>query len=341
MTEFSQLTAKAQIYRLRQAAFQALKAYPFEVKRLTVLNHGFNTTFRVDDTEGNKYALRINVNSRRSIENVNAEVAWLDALARETDIPVVKPLRTRDGEILQMVQVPGMEEPVPSALFDWIPGPLLGDRKSTALFRQLGQVTAKLHQHASSWQLPEGCALPGTTSIYLGDKVVLFDQEGQDNLNDEQLQLFSTVADRAQTALDGIYARGGQTFPLHTDLHSHNIKVWKKTLQIFDFDDCAMGHPIQDIANALYYQIGFPEREAYHAAFQEGYAEVLPWTFDDAEIEALKAGRAILLANDVLKNLNPDVRKYIPRFLERTTGRMKHWLEHGSYCNPAEGTDPQ
>ena len=50
MTEFSQLSSKAQIYRLRQAAFQALKAYPFEVRRLTLLNHGFNTTFRVDDT---------------------------------------------------------------------------------------------------------------------------------------------------------------------------------------------------------------------------------------------------------------------------------------------------
>lgn len=341
MTEFSQLSSKAQIYRLRQTAFQALKAYPFEVRRLSLLNHGFNTTFRVDDTENNKYALRLNVNSRRSIENVSAEVGWLDALARDTDIPVVKPLRTREDQILQMVQVPGMEEAIPSALFAWIPGPLLGERKSPEMYRQLGQVAARLHQHASSWKLPEGCALPTTTSIYLGDRVVLFDQEGQDNLNDDQLQLFKNVADRAQETLNGIYARGGQTFAIHTDLHSDNLKVWKRTLQVFDFDDCATGHPIQDIANALYYQIGFPERDVYRAAFQEGYSEMLPWTFDDTEIEALKAGRAILLANDVLKNLNPDIRKYIPRFLERTTGRMTHWLEHGSYCNPAEGPYPQ
>ncbi|GGJ37506.1 phosphotransferase enzyme family protein [Deinococcus roseus] len=344
MTEFSQLSGKAQIHRLRKVAFEALGAYPFEVKKLSTLNHGFNTTFRVDDTAGHKYALRINVNSRRTTENVQAEMAWLEALAADTDIPVVKPIRTSAGPILQMLEVPGFADPLPSALFEWIPGPLLGDRLSrngVSLVHQLGQVTAKLHQHASGWTLPAGCALPTTTSIYLGDQIVLFGEVGAAHLSAEQQDLFQNAADLAQGTLDRIYQQENQPFPIHTDLHSHNLKVWRGDLQVFDFDDCALGHPVQDVANAIYYLNGFKERDAYQEAFQQGYAEVLPWTFQDSDIEVLMAGRGLLLANDVLVNLNPEVRKYIPEFLNKTTRRMTHWLEQGTYRNPAQETYPQ
>lgn len=334
MTPFEHLSSRAQMHRLRQVALKALEAYPFEVRKLTVINHGFNTTFRVDDTSGKKYALRINVNSHRTIANVQAEMAWLDALSRETDLAVVKPVRTTEGHLMQMLEVPGLSGMRPIALFEWIPGPLLEDKVSVPIVRQLGEVTAKLHVHARQWSLPEGCALPVSNKIYLGDEVVLFDERGAEHLSRAQQNLFETASEKASAVLDGIWSREGTPIPIHTDLHDGNLKVWRNVLQVFDFDDCAFGHPVQDVANVLYYQITYPEREACHQAFIEGYQQVTPWTFDDTEIEALKAGRALLLINDVLRNLNPDIRKHVGGFLERTTQRMTLWLEEGTYRSP-------
>ena len=78
---FEDLSTAAQVARIRRTAFAALADYPLEVARLRLLNHGFNTTYRVDTTDGRRFALRINVNSRRSPQNLAAEVAWLTALA--------------------------------------------------------------------------------------------------------------------------------------------------------------------------------------------------------------------------------------------------------------------
>ena len=46
------MTTRAQVHRLRAVALRALEAYPIEVARLRLLYHGFNTTFRVDASDG-------------------------------------------------------------------------------------------------------------------------------------------------------------------------------------------------------------------------------------------------------------------------------------------------
>jgi hypothetical protein len=64
-SEFAALTSRRQVNKLRAVALKALRAYPLEVKRLSLLSHGFNTIFRVDDARGQKFALRLNVMARR------------------------------------------------------------------------------------------------------------------------------------------------------------------------------------------------------------------------------------------------------------------------------------
>ena len=56
-------------------------------------------TFRVDTADGCTFSLRINVNSRRSLANIGAEIAWLAALATDTDLVVPVPQRTRGGAL--------------------------------------------------------------------------------------------------------------------------------------------------------------------------------------------------------------------------------------------------
>ena len=165
-SEFAALTTRQQVNRLRAVALEALRAYPLEVKRLSLLSHGFNTIFRIDDARGQKFALRLNVNSRRSLENVRAELAWLEALNRETDlhVPVVVP--TRDGALLQSLEHENAPRTLLSALFEWIPGPNIGENLTDAAVEELGLVTARLHAHALGFKLPTGCELPTAESIF-------------------------------------------------------------------------------------------------------------------------------------------------------------------------------
>jgi Ser/Thr protein kinase RdoA (MazF antagonist) len=79
-------TVRGQVALLRPTAREVLRQYPIEVASLRVLDHAFNTTFRVDTTDGRRFALRLNVNSRRTDAFIGAEMAWLAALSEETDL---------------------------------------------------------------------------------------------------------------------------------------------------------------------------------------------------------------------------------------------------------------
>ena len=101
---FEDRSVRGQVARLRPLAVEVLRRYSIDVAALRLLNHGFNTTFRVDTTDGRRFALRLNVNSRRTDSFIGAEMAWLAALAEETDLWVPIPQRTLDGALLTHVR---------------------------------------------------------------------------------------------------------------------------------------------------------------------------------------------------------------------------------------------
>ena len=119
---FALLTRAGQILRLRETAFAALARYPLEVSRITLIHHGFNTTFRVETADGGRYALRINVNSSRTLANIETELAWTAALAADTSLHVPTPQLNNDGQAITMVYSPVMQRELPTALFGWLRG---------------------------------------------------------------------------------------------------------------------------------------------------------------------------------------------------------------------------
>jgi Ser/Thr protein kinase RdoA (MazF antagonist) len=329
--QFAALSTRQQVNKLRAVALEALRAYPLEVKRLSLLSHGFNTIFRVDDARGQKFALRLNVNSRRGLENVRAELAWLEALKRETDlhVPVVVP--TRDGQVLQSLEHENSPRTLLSALFEWIPGPDIGERLSDQVVEDLGELTAKLHLHASSFQLPAGCELPTTESILYDMPHHLFEMS-HEHLSDSRLEVFRRGAELTQAVSDMVWERQAPRV-IHTDLHQWNLKRYRNRISVFDFDDTAMGQPIQDLATSLYYLRGEKNSEGFRPALERGYSRIASWpAASEYELEALLAARGLLLANDVISNLNPEFQAMIPSFMEKTENRMRNFLENGVYA---------
>ncbi len=328
---YDQLSMRAQTHRMRQVALLALEQYPFEVSRLRLLFHGFNTTFRVDTTDGRRFAMRINTNSVKTDANLDAELAWLDALARDTDVSVPIPQPARDGRLRTEVWFEPLQRSLPVVVMSWLPGRDL-DEGPPEGFRALGRAMALLHEHAEQWEPPAGADFPSHSTVLFDIPNILVTDHPL--LTDESRELFARVLDRTQAAYDTAMARG-PVMPIHADLHGGNVKWLRGRLAVFDFDDAADGVPVQDLAISAYYLRDDPRCEA---ALLAGYEEVraLP-SFPDEEFEAIVAARNLLLANEVLRMSTADIREIAPPYLANAALRLEAFMETGVYVRDVPG----
>jgi Ser/Thr protein kinase RdoA (MazF antagonist) len=68
------------------------------------------------------------------------------------------------------------------------------------------------------------------------------------------------------------YGRDSATYGMiHADLHPGNLLVGDDALTVIDFDDCAFGWHVYDVAVALWHQRRSPRFDAIQGAFVRGY----------------------------------------------------------------------
>lgn len=330
--EFEQRSPRAQAMRLRPVAMAALADYPLEVAGLRLINHGFNTIFRVDTTDGRRLALRLNVNSRRTPANLAAEMAWLAALSDETDLWVPTPQRTRSGALTTSVHSTDLGRDLPVALFAWLPGRDLGAAATVEQMRAVGRATAVLHHHAAGWQLPAGAELPSIDSIMMDVPDHFADEHPL--MTDEYRSVIDTAMAHVQGHYDTLFASASRQ-PLHADLHVWNLKWYRGRLIVFDFDDSGVGVPAQDLAISAYYLRDNFEQEA---ALLDGYRAVRPLpAFTDEQFEALVAGRSLVLFNDVLTTTNSEWLAMLPRLIPNWITKLRAYLDTGVYRHDVPG----
>lgn len=331
---FRALGRPAQIARMRALASSFLAEYPLEVERFTLLEHGFNTTFRVDARGGQKFALRMNVNSRRSPQNLAAEVAWVTALARDTDVSVASPLPNVDGEVVTMLPSVELERDVHAVVYSWLSGRDVGHAPTVEKVAAMGKALAALHQHARSWRLPAGAELPTLTDVFwnLPDRL----DAAHLDLGAAEISLLREAVDIISEVMARVVAEPLQ--PIHADLHEWNVKWNRGRLSVLDFDDSGLGAPVQDLAVSTYYLR--PEHDLVEA-FREGYATVttLPRVADD-DFEALVAQRSLLMLNDLLATTNADHRRLVPRYAANTALKIRSWLDDGTFRHDIDGVLP-
>lgn len=329
---YEELTRSAQVETIRRHARRAVAAYPIEVRSLRLVHHGFNTTWRVDATDGRRMALRINVNSRRTVGQITAEQAWLRALAAETDLRVPVPQVNRDGAFITVLPNEELGRPLPAVLYSWLLGRNLGDGASLAQMRTVGAAAAALHSHAEGWVLPVGAEL----SLY---DTTLLDQpnhfaEDHALLTAGHREVIDHALAEADRHLAALF-EGARPIVTHQDLHNDNLRWHEGRLAVFDFDDCGIGVPVQDLAIAAYYRRDDARQEA---ALLEGYAARRPLpAFTGPQYESLFAGRNLVLLNDMLTITTADLRALLPRYLHNSVVKLRHWLDTGTYRHEVPG----
>jgi len=266
---------------------------------VSLLNLSENATFALSDPQGPQdLVLRVHRVGYSSAEEIRSELGWINALRRDGVIDTASPRPGSNGELVQTLTSPSGRPSRHAVAFERLPGaePEAG-ADAPRWFERLGELTAKLHLHAKSWDLPAGFRRRRwDVDAMVGDKGYWGPWRKAIGLNAPGTaaieQALSSIKPRIER-----FGMSAQRFGLvHADLRLANLLVHGTHLRIIDFDDCGFSWFMYDFAAA----VSFIEHDAMVPellrAWLSGYRKAAPLSAEErAEIPSFVVLRRILL----------------------------------------------
>jgi len=313
MRPFTELSASSQVAKLRPIAVEFCREFGVSPRSIRLLHHAFNTSFRVDAEDDRRFAMRINVHSQSGPGQLDAEIAWIRALAAGGRVNVPAPQSSPDGRFI--LSRPGpLGRPLRAVLYSWLGG-RMGVRVATpATLFQLGAATADLHDHAASWNVPEAARFKPLPDLLYGHAFILPEREPFLRTLDLSKRLFDKLARSPR-------------IPIHYDLHLGNVKVDRGKLFVFDFDDAVLAWPILDASVTIGAIRRFPCAEELIAAYWQGLGKK-PFGFTDEEFEGLVMCRRLFIANEIAGPIDPASIARRPQFLAAVESELGRFWQH-------------
>ena len=300
---YASLGRRGELRRLRRLARAALRRFGVADAGLTLLRHEHNTTFRVDTATG-RYVLRLNRTGVHDERTITSEMAWLAALAEDTNLGVPVPVAARDESLVVSESAVGVPERRLAVLLRWQEGRFVDRRLAPRHLASVGDLIGQLQRHVLLWTLPRGFARPRVdvlTAAARRASVAGPPDEGTRAVHptpDDQTSALALVARllgederdvvadslrltrRSTAALAGTQSAWGL---IHADLHYENVLFHEGRPLAIDFDDCGWGAYLYDLAVPLSELEGRSNYEALRDALLDGYARQrpLPHGYDD------------------------------------------------------------
>jgi Ser/Thr protein kinase RdoA (MazF antagonist) len=241
--------------------------------KLTCIRHGENTTYRVDGAS-RSIALRIARPGYQTTAAIRSEIAWMDAL-REDGIQTPAAVPGRDGDVVQELVTRNGDVQVAVA-FEWIDGVPLPDVDGLDAWNQLGEIMARIHDHAGSWDAPSGFMRPAwDADALVGDSPRWGTPCPSGVWAEDDRALILAAREAARNRLASL-ADSPQRFGLiHADLGFENVLVRRGgATVVIDFDDSGPSWHLYDLASVLYPLEGSPSFGERRDALVDGYRRV-------------------------------------------------------------------
>jgi Ser/Thr protein kinase RdoA (MazF antagonist) len=258
------------------AARAALTAFGLPETEPHPIGKSENVVFRADAPDGTTWALRLHRPGYHALPALESD-RELTAHLAASGLIVPTGRRTASGAWYTEVGTPDPEGTRLAGMTLWHPGQtladLLGKDRSPATwdwFERTGALLADLHNATSGWTQPPGFTrhrldlegLVGETPFWGR----FWDVPG---LSAEERGLLSEARSLVAARLAGL------TDPLiliHADAHPANVLVSGDRLGLIDFDDCAWGWPVFDMAVTLWSSTSEPQFAALRDRCLAGYA---------------------------------------------------------------------
>jgi Ser/Thr protein kinase RdoA (MazF antagonist) len=325
-----------QLTRLTRAGQLALDHYSLSDADLQSVAYVNNAVFKVSigSRDGNSYALRLHRPGHKRLEWIRSEILWLSEIHKHTPLCVPQPLMTTSGEPFALVPVDGLNESVTAVLFGWLDGQFYAnDAISLESVQQAGQFLARLHLYAADFRPPSDFTRPrldwdglfGANSPYNpGD--------GEKIFTAEQKAVFADVEQRVRSVMDEIGQQPDTFGMIHADFIAKNWLFNENRMCVIDFDDCAWGYYLYDLAPALLQFKYEPRYRTLREAYLGGYTNQRPLSSrDELHLETFIAARHLASCRWLAGNLqNPRIRERAPDLIAQRTAELRRFLETGS-----------
>lgn len=290
MTEFFSKSLEEQEAIMVRAATEALSLWGMEGATLTLIKHRENAVYRVDTTDGTKYALRVHRPHYHSTEELMSEIQWMAALTKAgVYTPDIVP--AQDGEPIKVITPEGQSESFQVDILSWADGTPIGSLEEgttpdadtlAGIYHKLGQLMAKVHNQVIDWEKPEGFTRHGWDLDGLTGPDPFWGRYWElELLTAEQKEMMLKVRAKLREQLEA-YGTGADRFGLiHADFMPENILVNGDDVRVIDFDDAGYGWFMYDVATSVFFEADEPHFEQIVGALFEGYMTERPLSEED------------------------------------------------------------
>jgi len=267
---------------------------------VTLCNVSENHTYRVEDpTSGARYALRVHRPGYRSVQEIQSELMWIDALHADGTVDTPRAIVSSDGRRVLDVAT-GELGPRSVVMFEWLDGVAPDLDAGDAAARQfeiLGAISARMHEHVRRWDRPDDFRRPRwdyqSTIGPRGHWGLWQDGLGIGGEERRQLErLEARIASRLR-----VFGEGTDRFGLiHADMRLANLLVDGERVRVIDFDDCGFSWYMYDFATAVSFMEDHPRVPELREAWVRGYrsaGELEPAA--EAELQTFVMLRRLLL----------------------------------------------
>lgn len=270
-----------------RVARKAVQAWDLAAVTIARISISENIVFRIQARDGGEYVLRLHRPGYHTLAELRSEQAWTAALRQAgVDVPVV--VRTRDGDGYAPVRLNGKTRY--AGMLEWVDGEPMGSFIDAALraqkpaaacerFEALGAIMAAIHNHASTWPLPEDFTRHALDADgFVGERPFWGRFWETPQLSAPERRRLTALRLRIADVLRGFDKAPSRYSLLHADLHPGNIIVTGNGdgLHVIDFDDAGFGWHAYELAVALH---GYQEHRLFAdflAALLAGYRRIRP-----------------------------------------------------------------
>lgn len=279
--------------RYLPAALKALESFPVEPDNVELIAHTENVTFRVSargsDTD---YVLRLHRPGYNSIQELNSERIWVEALG-EAGLSVPGSFLTREGQHFELIDIAGTGEQRYAGMTTWHQGRILADylaadvdsEERQLMFRRIGGIAAAIHNQSTGWKEPPGFERRRLdVEGLLGETPKWGRFWEHADLTTTEKTLLLREREKARATLIAYGERPDNFGLIHTDFHPENIVYDGENLALIDFDDSGYGWHMYDFASALLEYRFAPDFDALCKAMLEGYREHRSLAEQDVEM---------------------------------------------------------
>jgi Ser/Thr protein kinase RdoA (MazF antagonist) len=282
--------------RVTRCARGALAAYGCHPRAgVTLLNVSENATFLIDDPDSGPSVLRVHRLGYHTEAEIGSELAWMAALRAEAGVRTPRVLPATSGQQIVTSTDAASGERRHCVRFEFLPGTEPSD--SLPHFAELGEITARMHQHARHWRRP-----PGFTRFHW-DYDAAFGAEArwgrwQDGIGvgAAEREVLGRLDTRLRERL-AAFGTGPERYGLvHADTRLANLLVDGGRVSVIDFDDAGFSWYLYDAGTAVSFFEHEPHVPDLIGAWLTGYrrAASLP-AADEAEIWTFILYRRLLL----------------------------------------------